>query len=93
MNLVCSFLQGDKGGMRSMWMRQRGGEPGMEVKRTKASIRYTHCPRETVPRARIDYRLPYRSYVTSNQLGGGAAKWEPGIEASARDGFSGTVPK
>ncbi|MPC82731.1 hypothetical protein E2C01_077413 [Portunus trituberculatus] len=30
-------------------------------------------------------------YVASNQLGG-AAKWEPGIEASARDGFSGTVP-
>ncbi|MPC18167.1 hypothetical protein E2C01_011042 [Portunus trituberculatus] len=31
-------------------------------------------------------------YVTSNQLGGGAAKGEPGMEASVRDGFSGTVP-
>ncbi|MPC19230.1 hypothetical protein E2C01_012141 [Portunus trituberculatus] len=31
-------------------------------------------------------------YVTSNQLGGGAAKEEPGMEANTRDGFSGTVP-
>ncbi|MPC15854.1 hypothetical protein E2C01_008656 [Portunus trituberculatus] len=30
--------------------------------------------------------------VTSNQLGGGAAKGEPEMEASARDSFSGTVP-
>ncbi|MPC18255.1 hypothetical protein E2C01_011134 [Portunus trituberculatus] len=30
--------------------------------------------------------------VKSNQLCGGAAKREPGIEASVRDGFSETVP-
>ncbi|MPC62687.1 hypothetical protein E2C01_056776 [Portunus trituberculatus] len=28
----------------------------------------------------------------SNQLRGGAAKWEPGIEASTQDGFLGAVP-
>ncbi|MPC33961.1 hypothetical protein E2C01_027332 [Portunus trituberculatus] len=31
-------------------------------------------------------------YVTSNQLGRGAAKWELGIEASVRDAFLGIVP-
>ncbi|MPC45995.1 hypothetical protein E2C01_039701 [Portunus trituberculatus] len=31
--------------------------------------------------------------MTSNQLGGGAAKWEPGIKASTRNGFMGTVPQ
>ncbi|MPC12415.1 hypothetical protein E2C01_005109 [Portunus trituberculatus] len=31
--------------------------------------------------------------MTSNQLGGEAVKWEPGIEATTRDGFLGTVPQ
>ncbi|MPC23999.1 hypothetical protein E2C01_017069 [Portunus trituberculatus] len=40
----------------------------------------------------IDRSSAWLHNVTSNQLSGGAAKGEPGMEASVRDGFSGTLP-